>query len=132
MTVPLGRAPGPSIIACADGTITGMTYSRRIAKRLLVSVALGLFVTYACDYLYFRWRLIRARPGDPLETFVAPRLYAIAEKNGKIEYELDAQNPEQRLTCSHSLFPHAGYRPCWYIKPKSQQPIPMSILEPLL
>lgn len=102
-----------------------MTRAQRIAKRALRSVALGLIVTYACDYVYFRGRMIHPQPADPLETFTAPRLYAIAEKGGKVEYELDAQNPEQTLVCLHSLFPHAGYSPCWYMKPKSQQPIAM-------
>ncbi len=50
---------------------------------------------------------------------------AIPEKNGKTEYQVDAQNPEQIVTCVHSLFPHYGYSPCWYVKPRINQPIPM-------
>ena len=73
-----------------------------------------------------------AKPGGPLETFTVPRVYAIAEKSGKVEYELDAQNPEQTITCAHSLFPRARYSPCWYIKPRSQRPIPMAIFPPAL
>jgi hypothetical protein len=96
-----------------------------LVKRLLLGAILALIATYVCDFLYFHWRISRAKPGEPLETFTAPRLYAIAEKNGKVDYELDAQNPEQTITCSHSLFPHAGCSPCWYIKPRSQRPIPM-------
>jgi hypothetical protein len=95
------------------------------AKRALIGVVLALAVTYVCDYLYFRVRMIHPKAADPLETFTAPRLYAIAEKGGKVDYQLDSQNPEQTVVCLHSLFPHAGYSPCWYIKPKSQQPIPM-------
>jgi hypothetical protein len=52
-------------------------------------------------------------------------VFAIPEKNGKTEYEVDAQNPEQTITCVHSLFPHSGYSPCWYVKPRINQPIPM-------
>jgi hypothetical protein len=29
--------------------------------------------------------------------------------------------------CVHSLFPHAGDLPCWYLKRKFAQPIPMVI-----
>jgi len=66
-------------------------------------------------------RLIHPKLADPLETFTVPRLYAIAVKGNKTDYELDEQNPVQTLVCVHSLFPHAGSGPCWYVKPKSQQ-----------
>jgi len=103
-----------------------------LAKRLLLSAMFVLIATYVCDSLYFHWRMSGAKPGGPLETFTVPRVYAIAEKSGKVEYELDAQNPEQTITCAHSLFPRARYSPCWYIKPRSQRPIPMAIFPPAL
>ena len=109
-----------------------MNRVRLIAKHALLGVAIVLFLAYICDYAYFRLRMIHPKPANPLETFTAPRLFAIAEKGGKVAYELDAENPEQTITCLHSIFPHASYSPCWYIKLKSQQPIPMSILAPQL
>jgi hypothetical protein len=102
-----------------------MNRLRQIAKRALINLVISLVVVYVSDYTYFRLRMIHPKPLDPLETFTAPTLYAIAEKGGKIDYELDAQNPERTLVCLHSLFPHAGYSPCWYLIPKSQKPIPM-------
>jgi hypothetical protein len=101
------------------------TRLRRFAKRVLMCLACGLIVIYVCDFVYFRIRMIHPRFTNPLETFTAPRLYAIGVKGGKVDYELDEQNPEQTWTCAHALFPHAGYSPCWYLKPKSRQPIPM-------
>ena len=101
------------------------TRLRLFVKRLLVSLAFALIVGYACDFLYFRIRMIHPQPSNPLETFTAPRLYAIGVKGGKVDYELDQQNPEQTWICTRSLFPQAGYSPCWYVKPKSRQPIPM-------
>ena len=98
---------------------------RLFAKRVLGGLVLGLIVAFVCDYVYFRIRMIHPQPSNPLEKFTSPRLYAIAVKGGKVVYELDEQNPQQTWICSHSLFPHAGYSPCWYIKPKSRQPIPM-------
>ena len=98
---------------------------RVFAKRALLGLVLGLMVTFVCDYVYFRIRMIHPQPSNPVETFTSPRLYAIAVKGGKVDYELDEQNPEQTWICVHSWFPHAGYSPCWYIKPKSRQPIPM-------
>ncbi len=62
------------------------------------------------------------RPSESLKTLC---VLAIPEKNGKTEYEVDAQNPEQTITCVHSFFPHSGYSPCWYVKPRINQPIPM-------
>jgi hypothetical protein len=103
------------------------TRLRLFAKRALICLAFGLAVSYACDFVYFRIRMSHPQPSNPnpLETFTAPRLYAIGVKGGKIEYEIDQQNPQQTWTCAHSLFPQAGYSPCWYIKPRSRQPIPM-------
>lgn len=106
-------------------TMAQKTGLRLIAKRALISLLFGLIVTYICDLAYLRIRMIHPAPASPLETFTAPRLYAIGVKGGKVDYELDAQNPEQTWSCAHSLFPHSGYSPCWYIKRKSRQPIPM-------
>ena len=101
------------------------TRLRLFAKRLLIFVACGLVIAYVCDFVYFRIRMIHPQSSNPVESFTAPRLYAIGVKGGKVNYELDQQNPEQTWICAHSLFPQAGYSPCWYVKPKSRQPIPM-------
>jgi len=61
------------------------------------------FSTFASDYF-------TQRPAEPFETLKALRVLAIPEKNGKTSYEVDAQNPEQTVTCVHSLFPHSGFR----------------------
>jgi hypothetical protein len=96
-----------------------------LAKRLLLSVLLVLALLYLGDYLYVRGRALHPTSADPFETLKALRVLAIPEKNGKTSYEVDAQNPEQTVTCVHSLFPHGGYSPCWYVKPRINQPIPM-------
>jgi hypothetical protein len=97
----------------------------RFAKRILLAAVSILLLIYAGDYLSVRVRMIHPKPADPLESITTPRILAIPEKNGKVEYETDVQNPQQTVTCVHSLFPHFGYAPCWYIKPKLSQPIPM-------
>jgi hypothetical protein len=102
-----------------------MSQTRLIAKWVLIGIVAAAILTYACDFLYFHLRLLHPKAADPLETFTAPRLYAIAVKDNKTDYELDEQNPVQTLICAHSLFPQGGHSPCWYLKPKSQQPIPM-------
>jgi hypothetical protein len=105
--------------------MSDVTRLRLFAKRALICLALGLVIAFACDFVYFRVRMFHPQPSNPVETFTAPRLYAIGVKGGKVDYELDQQNPQQTWTCAHSLFPQAGYSPCWYVKPKSRQPIPM-------
>jgi hypothetical protein len=96
-----------------------------LAKRVLMSVALVLGLIYGGDYLYVRARMLHPTPTVPFESLKTLRVLAIPEKNGKTEYEVDAQNPEQTVTCVHSLFPHSGFSPCWYVKPRINQPIPM-------
>jgi hypothetical protein len=98
---------------------------RVLAKRTLTITVAALALTYCADYLWFRIRMIHPRPADPLESLKAVRLLAIPEKGGKTSYKIDQQNPEQTITCVHSWFPHAGSSPCWYVKPRINQPIPM-------
>lgn len=86
--------------------------------------ALGVALVYAGDYLRVRYKMIR-QAGDAFGTVKMERLYAIPQKNGKIEYEFDAQRPEVVMPCVHSLFPHMGNDPCWYLRRNSQKPIPM-------
>jgi hypothetical protein len=74
--------------------------------------------------------MVRPRPNDPFETLTRTRVLAIPEKNGKVEFQIDAQKPVETLTCVHSLFPHFGDTPCWYLKPRINNPIPMLILPP--
>ena len=96
-----------------------------LAKRILISIVLVLGLICSGDYLYVRIRMLHPKPTDPFESIKSLRVLAIPEKNGKTEYEVDAQNPEQSVTCVHSLFPHDGYSPCWYVKPRINRPIRM-------
>ena len=102
-----------------------MASIRVIFKRLVLCAAGCVGIAYVTDYLYLRFRMLHPKPSDPYESITALRILAIPEKNGKTEYQVDAQNPEQIVTCVHSLFPHYGYSPCWYVKPRINQPIPM-------
>ena len=106
-------------------TKTDVIPSLVLAKRSFIAAISALAILYVGDYLSVRFRMIHPKPADPFESLTAPRVLAIQEKNGKVEYQIDAQNPEQTVTCVHSLFPHLGYSPCWYVKPRINQPIPM-------
>ena len=102
---------------------------RQLVRRLAAGAALAAAFLYAGDYLWLRLRMARSKP-SPIESFTRTRLLAIPLKNGKTEYEIDRLAPEETLTCVHSLFPHYGHAPCWYLKPRAAQPIPMTILPP--
>lgn len=96
-----------------------------LAKRIWFVALILLTVVYCGDYVFLRIRMLHPKPEDPFESITSLRILAIPEKNGKTEYQTDTLNPQQTVTCIHSLFPHVGYSPCWYVKPRLNQPIPM-------
>src|SRR5271163_5272461 len=96
-----------------------------IFKRILIGAAVALLAAYGVDFVSVRIRARHPTATDPYETLTAPRLYAISEKGNKTEYQIDADNPTQTVTCVHALFPHAGYSPCWQAERTLHQPIPM-------
>jgi hypothetical protein len=85
-------------------------------------------VVYLGDYAVVRLRAANPRWGNAFGSVQVVRLYAIPLKNGRVDYELDALQPEVTVTCVRALFPHLGYQPCWYVRRQSQKPIPMVIL----
>jgi hypothetical protein len=99
-----------------------------ISKRALAGAVLLAGLVYAGDYLFVRYRMAYPKTGEAFGSVVMERLYAIPQKSGKIDYEFDAQQPEVNTPCVHSLFPHLGLSPCWYLKQNSQKPIPMVIM----
>jgi hypothetical protein len=123
-----GRANNQTSNANANPIVSTMivlTTASVLARRVLIGLIVALGLLHGSDYLYVRVRMLHPKPADPFESMKSLRVLAIPEKNGKTEYEVDALNPEQTVTCVHSLFPHFGYSPCWYVKPRMNQPIPM-------
>jgi len=72
----------------------------------LILVAL---LTYAGDCLWVRYKT----PSNRFSTVTIQPYYAIHQKNGRTEYDYAAPATE---ACVHSIFPHFGYTPCWYVK----------------
>ena len=97
-------------------------------SRTLLSLAVLLTLLYIGDYMVVRLRAAYPRLGTAFDSVQMARLYAIPLKNGKTEFELDAQQPQVTVPCVRALFPHLGYSPCWYLRRNSQKPIPMVIL----
>ena len=101
---------------------------RALIKRTVTALVLPLALLYIGDTVAFFIHSRHPSSTQPVETFTAPRILAIDEKGGKIEYALDQVQHEQTITCAQSIFPHAGFRPCWYAKRKASQPIPASLI----
>jgi hypothetical protein len=100
---------------------------RTIVKWVLIALVAMIAIVYVYDFAAVSLRMRHPTPTDPFETITAVRLLAIAEKGGKTEYDIDPVQPQQTGVCVHALFPHNGDLPCWYLKRKFAQPIPMVI-----
>jgi len=98
----------------------------QLLKRILAGLAIAFVAVYACDYLYLRIRMLHRTPTVPFESMTRTRVLAIPQKSGKLDYQIDETQPVETLTCVHSLFPHYGDQPCWYLKPRLNQPITVS------
>ena len=88
------------------------------AQRILLSALLLGAVIYAADYLLLRYRI--ATNHAPFGTITVRPYYAVPQKNHKTEFLFDDPHEE---TCVHSLFPHLGDHPCWYLSTHKNQRI---------
>ncbi len=93
---------------------------KHFLKRLILiglSLVLGTTaVAYAVDYLVFRYRLASNR--RPFGQVTVTRYDAVLQKNAKTVFTF---NPPEPQTCVHTLFPHAGFEPCWYLESHTEQ-----------
>jgi hypothetical protein len=88
-------------------------------KRVLLFGAMALVILYTGDYLSVRYRIPNR---EPLGTFTIKRYYAVRQKDRKVEYYfLDPENQQ----CVHSLLPHFGSNPCWYVSRHTKKEIDM-------
>lgn len=77
-------------------------------KRTVVIALVLAGVLYLADFLSVRFR-IPAR--DSLGTVTMHTYYVVRLKNGRTEYDYTGDRP---ASCSNSVFPQFGVRPCWY------------------
>jgi hypothetical protein len=90
---------------------------RRFLRAGVLLVGL-LVVLYVGDYCAVRYKIPYGR--DPFGQVTVQPVYVIHEKNGKIEYQFAAPEID---ACVHSLFPHMGYSPCWYLSRHTEKQI---------
>lgn len=86
--------------------------------RALIAVLIILAAVYCADDLWVRYPFPKGRQAFGKVT--VQRYDAIAEKNNRTEYVFEDPLTE---TCVHSLFPHMGYAPCWYLARQAEQRI---------
>ena len=101
---------------------------RKLVPKLVYALLVLIVLIYAYDFLSVRHRMSAQKPGDPFDTVSYPHLLAIPVKGNKVDYELDAVNPIETDPCVHSIFPHYGYTPCWYVLQRSKTPTSMTII----
>ena len=89
---------------------------------------LGLAVLlYSGDTAYIHYLKSHPELGGAFGTVRILPLYSVPQKNGREEIYLgDAETD----TCVHSIFPHFGYAPCWYLNRKKNNMVPMVLLPP--
>jgi hypothetical protein len=94
-------------------------------RRVFIAV-LALFVLlYILDFAWYEVRVLIPKLGATTGSVHRIRLLAISSKGNKVDYEIDANRPEEDVPCSHSIFPQAGNKPCWYMVRHAKDPIPM-------
>jgi len=104
---------------------------RKYLLRVLYVLLAVFALVYGYDYASVRHRMSANKQGDPIDVVTYPHLLAIPQKGNKVEYALDAQSPMESQTCVHSLFPHVGYSPCWYVLRRAKTPTQMTFLFPI-
>jgi hypothetical protein len=86
----------------------------RFLRRLILAGFLGAaaitLVAYAADYAVFRYGL---HTNAAFGQITVSSYDAVQQKNGKTVFMF---NPPEPQTCVHTLFPHAGFVPCWYLQ----------------
>ncbi|HWX91168.1 MAG TPA: hypothetical protein VNY29_00940 [Terriglobales bacterium] len=87
-----------------------------MSARVLIIALASLATLYVADDISVRYRIPRTR--QQFGTVTIERYDAISEKNNKTEFVYE--DPVVQ-TCVHSLFPHLGYAPCWYLSRHREQ-----------
>lgn len=81
-------------------------------------------VLYAGDFAAAKYRLSKNQSAWLGSVKIQP-MYIIPHKDSRAEYVFG--EPET-VKCLHSIFPHFGYSPCWYVKKNTQPAVPMVLI----
>ena len=86
-------------------------------KRKLIIVLVVLGVVYLADFLSLRFR-IPAR--DAFASVTVHTYYVVKLKNGRTEYDYAGDHD---VSCTNSVFPQFGAKPCWYARRHTDEQI---------
>lgn len=86
--------------------------------RMLVIAAILLLLIYVADYVSLVYRIPNGRP--QFGSVQVDKSFAVKLKDQKTEYMFEPPQSEQ---CVHSLFPHLGSPPCWYLSRHAEQQV---------
>jgi hypothetical protein len=92
---------------------------------LVIAIAVAIAAVYAGDYFLAAHRMSGPQGADDLGSVTVVPTYVIPHKDGRAEIIVGDATTQ---TCIHSLFPHFGYTPCWYLNRKQPKPTVMSQL----
>lgn len=92
---------------------------KRTLSRALAFLLIAIAAVWVCDYLSVRFKFPNKQP---FGTVMVRTYYAVPQKNGSTEFLFD---PPHQQDCVHSLFPHAGLEPCWYLSSHTQHRVNM-------
>jgi hypothetical protein len=118
----------PQLSPDASGPAHGLIQRARTGKEILTTFFLRAVATivlataflYICDYLVLRFRV--ATNHQPFGSVTVHPYYAVPRKDQKIEFMPGEPSDQQ---CVHSLFPHMGDSPCWYLTRHTDQRVDM-------
>ena len=89
--------------------VAGLLGLRRIATAIALAVAALFLLAYAADWIQLQ---VRERRGSAYGSMLVVHTEAVREKGGKVEYFSDEPQP---TSCVHTIFPHEGEPPCWWL-----------------
>jgi hypothetical protein len=85
----------------------GRLFRKIVLFMLLGAIALG-GAAWGADWLWWRHKT----DADAYGAIEVHHRFAVKLKNRRIEERSERPHPEE---CVHSLFPHEGDDPCWYV-----------------
>jgi len=99
---------------------TGRELILLLVRKFVLGAVLLAAVAYALDYSVLRFRMATNR--NAMGTVTVRPVYAVPQKNHRTEFLV---GDSQDQACVHSLFPHLGDAPCWYLTRHKEQQINM-------
>jgi hypothetical protein len=84
--------------------------------RIALTLVALLVLVYAVDEALLRHKM--ANPDRSVAYGTVTSFLGTGTKGGRVEIFTDQPQVE---TCVHSLFPHDGYRACWYVSKNGVQ-----------